>query len=252
MVVDCRLPTAQVEELLFGRTSAPGVPPRASALLQADRGSLLLRSLELLPRSLAERLGRFVSRKVAPAPQGGEEQVDVRVLVTASAPVTKLIAKGVLDPELARALTGMELEAVAVRDRKPDVLQLLEHFAQERSRAAQKASPTLSPDARRLVLDYQWPGNVSEVRGVAERLSLLYAGLEVSALQLPLEIQEGQGLEKPTLAQRIARLERDAISEALREARGKKIRAAALLGISRPTLDKKIEEFHLVVEKRRA
>ena len=53
------------------------------------------------------------------------------------------------------------------------------------------------------------------------------------------------------LAQMIARLERDAISEALREARGKKIKAAALLGISRPTLDKKIEDFQLVVEKRR-
>ena len=46
--------------------------------------------------------------------------------------------------------------------------------------------------------------------------------------------------------------ERDAISEVLRQANGKKIRAAAALGISRPTLDKKIEEFNLVVEKRRA
>jgi DNA-binding NtrC family response regulator len=50
----------------------------------------------------------------------------------------------------------------------------------------------------------------------------------------------------------IRRLERDAISEALREAKGKKIRAAAILGISRPTLDKKIAEYQLVVEKKRA
>jgi DNA-binding protein Fis len=49
----------------------------------------------------------------------------------------------------------------------------------------------------------------------------------------------------------VQRLERDAVSEALREARGKKIRAAALLGISRPTLDKKIEEYGLLVEKGR-
>jgi DNA-binding NtrC family response regulator len=49
----------------------------------------------------------------------------------------------------------------------------------------------------------------------------------------------------------IQRLERDAIAEALREARGKKIRAAAILGISRPTLDKKIDDYQLVVEKRR-
>ena len=49
----------------------------------------------------------------------------------------------------------------------------------------------------------------------------------------------------------IATLEREAISEALREARGKKIRAAAILGISRPTLDKKIEDYGLVVQKTR-
>lgn len=93
---------------------------------------------------------------------------------------------------------------------------------------------------------------MGELRGVAERLTLLYAGAEVSALKLPPEIQEGPQTERQSLAQRITRLERVAISEALREAKGKKIRAAAILGISRPTLDKKIEEFSLVVEKRRS
>ena len=251
VVVDCRLPAAQVEELLFGRTSAPGVPPRSSSLLQADRGSLLLKTVERLPRHLSERLARLLSKKVAPAPQGGEEPVDVRTLVTLGASLASLTSHGELDPDLTRALEGVEVEVSPLRDRKPDVLPLFEHFSHESGLDGQKAAPALSPDARRLLLDYGWPGNVSEVRGVAERLSLLYGGLEVSALQLPPEIQDGQS-EPKTLAQRVSRLERDAISEALREARGKKIRAAALLGISRPTLDKKIEEFQLVVEKRRA
>jgi len=177
--------------------------------------------------------------------------VDVRILVTLGASLASLTSRGELDPDLTRALEGVEVEVSPLRDRKPDVLPLFEHFSHESGLNGQKAAPTLSPDARRLLLDYGWPGNVSEVRGVAERLSLLYGGLEVSALQLPPEIQDGQS-EPKTLAQRVSRLERDAISEALREARGKKIRAAALLGISRPTLDKKIEEFQLVVEKRRA
>lgn len=175
----------------------------------------------------------------------------MRVMVTAPAPLATLVSRGELAPELARVLEGVEVENLPVRERRPDVVPLFEHFSQEVLRGAQKAPPVLSPDARRLLLDYPWPGNVSEVRGVAERLSLLYAGGEVSALELPPEIQEGQLRSPQTLAQRIARLERDAISEALRDARGKKIHAAALLGISRPTLDKKIEEYQLVVEKRR-
>jgi DNA-binding NtrC family response regulator len=252
VVVDCRRPAVEVEEFLFGRTSAPGVPPQSSALLKADGGSLLLKSIETLPRHLSERLARLISRKVAPARQGGEEPVDVRVLVTALLPLAELVKRGELEAELGRALAGSDVESIAVRDRRPDVLQLFDHFSTEVVKRLRKELPTLSPDAKRLLVDYDWPGNVREIRGVAERLSLLYAATEVSALKLPPEIQEGPLTERKTLAEQISRLERDAISEALREARGKKIRAAAILGISRPTLDKKIEEFKLVVDKRRS
>jgi DNA-binding NtrC family response regulator len=252
VTVDCRRPLVEVEEFLFGRTSAPGVPPQASALLKADGGSIVLKSLEALPRPLLNRLARMIARQVAPAPQGGEEPVDVRVLATAAAPVAVLVSRGELDVELGRALQGLEVEALAMRDRRADVPQLLEAFWLEAARRSRKEPPSLSPDARRLLLEYHWPGNVTEVRGVAERLTLLYPGVEVPALRLPPEIQAGPVEAPRTLAQQIARLERDAISEALREARGKKIRAAAILGISRPTLDKKILEFNLLVEKRRA
>lgn len=249
--VDCRQQAVTVEETLFGRTSAPGVPPRSSALLVADGGTLLLAHLEALPRHLAERLARFVSRKVAPARQGGEEPVDVRVMATAGLSMETLVTRGEVDAELGRALSGQQVETLPLRERRPDVVQLFEHFAGLSAHGRQKEPPTLSPDARRLLLEYHWPGNVEELRQVAERSALLYAGEEVPALKLPTEIQQGAPEAPLTLAKMISHLERDAISEALREAKGKKIRAAAILGISRPTLDKKIVEYQLVVEKRR-
>jgi DNA-binding NtrC family response regulator len=255
VVVDCRRSTTETEEALFGRTSAPGVPPQASALLKADGGTLLLMSIESLPRHVSERLARLIARKVAPARQGGEEKVDVRVMVTGRASLEAMETRGELDPELSRSLQGIELETLPLRERKADVLQLFEWFCGELHRTRRKELPTLSPDAKRLLGDHHWPGNVEELRLVAERLSLLYGGAEVTALHLPPEIQTGpMAAEKAqqTLAERISRLERDAISEALRQANGKKIRAAAALGISRPTLDKKIEEFNLVVQKRRS
>lgn len=253
IVVDCRRPPVEVEEQLFGRTSAPGVPPQSSALLKADGGVLVLQCLESLPRHLSERLARLLSRRAAPARQGGEEPVDVRVLVTAQSPLDAMVTRGELDADLAKALGGAAIDTLPLRERKPDVLQLFEAFCGEVTRVRRKEPPVLSPDARRLLSEHHWPGNVEELRGVAERLSLLYAGGEVTALQLPPELQEGAAEAKPkTLAERISRLERDAISEALRAANGKKIRAAAALGISRPTLDKKIEEFNLVVEKKRS
>lgn len=252
VVVDCRRLPTEVEETLFGRTSAPGVPPQSSALLNADSGSLIFKCLEALPRHLSGRLARFIANKTAPARQGGEESVDVRFMATARFPISTLLSRGEVDVELGRALQGQDVESLSVRDRRPDVLQLFEHFSGEVAKRVRKEIPTLSPDARRLLVDYDWPGNVAELKGVAERLTQLYAGTEVSALKLPPEIQAGPSTEPITLAQQIARLERDAISEALREARGKKIRAAAILGISRPTLDKKIEEYQLIIEKRRS
>lgn len=254
VVVDCRRVAVETEEALFGRTSAPGVPPQSSALLKADGGSLLLLSIESLPRHASERLARLISKKVAPARQGGEEKVDVRVMVTGRASLEAMQSRGELDGDLARALQGVELETLPLRERKPDVMQLFEWFCAELQRTRRKDPPSLSPDAKRLLGDHHWPGNVEELRLVAERLSLLYGGAEVTALHLPPELQGGGTTEQTaqTLAERISRLERDAISEALRAANGKKIRAAAALGISRPTLDKKIEEFNLVVEKRRA
>lgn len=250
--VDCRRPPIEVEEFLFGRTSAPGVPPQSSALLKADGGTLLLKNLEALPRHLSERLARLISKKVAPARQGGEEPVDLRIMATSPVPIDAMTTRGELDPELGRALAGQQVEALPLRDRRPDVLQLFEHFSGVVARGRRKEPPTLSPDARRLLVDHHWPGNVEELRQVSERIALLYAGQEVPALKLPAEIQDGPQEAPRTLAKMISRLERDAISEALREAKGKKIRAAAILGISRPTLDKKIEEYQLVVEKKRS
>lgn len=254
IAVDCRRSTTETEEALFGRTSAPGVPPQSSALLKADGGTLLLLNIESLPRHASERLARLIARKTAPARQGGEEPVDVRVMVTAKASLETLQSRNELDGELARSLSGVEVETVPLRERKGDVLQLFEWFCAELTRTRRKEAPNLTPDAKRLLGDHHWPGNVEELRLVAERLALLYGGAEVTALHLPPEIQGGaaEASAPQSLAERISRLERDAISEALRQANGKKIRAAAALGISRPTLDKKIEEYNLVVEKRRA
>ncbi len=252
VVVDCRQAPEAVEEALFGRPGAPGQPPVASALVRADGGSLLLQHVEALARPAAERLARLLARRAAPARQGGEEPVDVRVLATAPAPPPLLATRGEVEVSLARGVTGIELEVPPLGERRADVLTLLEGFMARAARRMRKEPPSLGPEARRLLVDYAWPQNVRELELVGERLGLLYAGSRVGALHLPPEVQEGGSASGPqTLQERVARLERDAIAEALREAGGKKVRAAALLGISRPTLDKKIEEYGLAVERGR-
>jgi DNA-binding NtrC family response regulator len=139
-----------------------------------------------------------------------------------------------------------------LRARRADVLELFEHFATRSARQAPAAQPLLSAGARRLLVDYAWPRNVRELRLVSEHLALVYAGAEVHTLRLPPEIQEGALPSEPrSLQQLVERLERDAIAEALQAAGGRKLRAAKRLGISRPTLDKKIEAYAIRVDKSR-
>jgi len=249
--VDCR-ETGSLEEVLFGRASGPGLPPLSSALLRADGGTLLLHHVEALPRSLAERLSRLLARKTAPARQGGEEPVDFRLIATTSTSLQPLAAKGEVEASLVRQLAGFELELPPLRERRADIPTLFELFAAQGARSTRKGPPMLTAEARRLLMDYDWPQNVRELKLFGERLALVHAGVQLHAFHLPPEIQAGSATPAPsTLQERVARLERDAISEALRAAGGKKIVAARLLGISRPTLDKKIEDYGLTVSRRR-
>lgn len=249
--VDCR-DAASLEEVLFGRSSGPGQPPVTSALLRADGGTLVLHHVELLSRPLSERLARLLARKTAPVRQGGEEPVDFRLVVTTSAPLQVLAAKGEVEASLVRQLAGLELELPPLRERRADIPMLFELFAARGARVARKGIPVLTPEARKLLVDYEWPHNVRELELLGERLALVYGASPIHALGLPPEIQAGSASPAPiTLQERVARLERDTIAEALRTAGGKKIVAARMLGISRPTLDKKIEDYGLTVARRR-
>lgn len=250
--VDCR-DTAPLEEVLFGRSRGPGLPPLSSALLRADGGTLLLHHVELLPRPMAERLARLLARKTAPARQGGEEPVDFRLIVTLGIPLQALVVKGELEPSLVPQFAGLELEVPPLRERRADIPALFELFAAPGARTTGKGLPLLTPESRRLLVDYDWPHNVRELKLLGERLSLLHAGTQLQAPHLPPEIQAGTAAptEPLSLQERVSRMERDAIAEALRTAGGKKIVAARLLGISRPTLDKKIEDYGLTVSRRR-
>ncbi len=252
VTVDCRESTSVLEEVLFGRSIGSVLPPLSSALLLADGGTLLLHYVEALPRALAERLARLLARKTAPVRQGGEEPVDLRLIATAGFPLPMLVARGDAEASLARQFGGFELHLPPLRERRADVPALFEFFATRATRMSRRSPPSLSPEARKLLGAYDWPYNVHELELLGERLALLHAGAQVHAQHLSPEIRAGGSSQEPlTLQERVARLERDAISEALRASGGKKIVAARLLGISRPTLDKKLADHGLQVERRR-
>jgi DNA-binding NtrC family response regulator len=245
--VDCRAPAPMLDEELLGRPAGPGSPPRPSAFARADGGTLVLMAVEAMPHELAVRVAREIKAHRAPVHGSGEVQSDFRLVVTAKEPVAQLAATSRIDLDLAHALEGVDIVLPPLRERRTDVTLLFEHFAAHAARLQLGKVPLLSPEAKDALLLHPWPGNVRELRLCAERLALSFPGEEILSVHLPREMAGGaapsRGAER--LGDAVSRLERDVIAQALRQCKGKKIRAAALLGISRPTLDKKIALYKL-------
>jgi DNA-binding NtrC family response regulator len=246
--VDCRAPLPVLEEDLFGRSAMPGAPPSLPAVVRADGGTLVLVGVEALPRELSKRLSKALREKRSPASDGGDGRSDFRLVVTCRRPPGDLAAAAVLEGELAASLEGVEIGAIPLRDHRSDVQQLFDLFCGQAARVWGGGVPTLSPEAREALLSYEWPGNVRELRLCAERIAQVCSGAEVLPGHLPREIGGGGELDAVKLSDLVSRVEREAIVQALRKARGKKIRAAELLGISRPTLDKKLALYRIAVK----
>jgi len=110
--------------------------------------------------------------------------------------------------------------------------------------------PRLAEDARAVLQAYPWPGNVRELLNALERALVLLEGDTITAADLPQEIRERRVLEDdaaqvPSEVMTIREAEKRAVKAALEHTKGKKGAAAAVLGISWPTLNRKIREYGL-------
>jgi len=242
VTVDCRSP--QVEAQLFGGRA------RASAFARADGGTLLLLGFDGLPRSLVPRLLDCLERGHAPGADGAEIRFDVRLYATSRAAPSKLAARGDLPFELSNLCAGVEVEVPPLRERPGDLPLLLEQFGRELSAQGTGRLLVVTPEAQEALDQYGVPGNVREVRNLVERLLLLELD-EVLPQHLPPETRSSPGGGEDSLAGLVEAVEREAIGRAMAKARGKKVEAARLLGISRPTLDKKLGEYGLGTTRRR-
>ena len=101
----------------------------------------------------------------------------------------------------------------------------------------------LSDDAARLLEKYAWPGNVRELKNVCERCKVLLSTSRVEAEDLPLEVRLGTPAGESTASVRtLKEMEREMVVRALEATGGNRTQAAKLLGITYPTLKKKIDE----------
>lgn len=220
---------------------------------QANGGTIMLDELGEMSLEIQAKFLRVLEGKAFERVGGSKPiQVDVRVVAATNRDLEQAVQDGNFRSDLYFRLRVIELKVPALRQRPEDILPLAEYFLQQfRSRSGHGPSG-FSERAQRAMKDYHWPGNVRELRNCVERAFVLSAGelaepedLALSYLKLPNQNQDAD-VPVPAAGYRertIEELEQEHIHATLEYTQGQKNRAAAILGIERSTLDRKLKRF---------
>ena len=214
----------------------------------AQGGTLFLDEIGELSPSAQARLLRFLQDKVVErVGSNAAIPVDTRIIAATNRPLADDVAEGRFREDLYYRLNILECSLVALRHRAEDIPVLLRKFLDEAAHTRGKAKAlSLSPQAQAAVQAYAWPGNLRELRNVAERLVLLCDKEVVGVADLPEALRAPASAPRPSDAplRSLDDLEREHIARVL-AAEPNQERAAQILGITTVTLWRKRKQFGL-------
>ncbi|MFJ4374284.1 sigma-54-dependent Fis family transcriptional regulator [Pseudomonas japonica] len=245
------IPESLIESELFGYRGGSFTGARKEGmrgkLQQADGGTLLLDEIGDMPLALQTRLLRVLEeRRVVPI--GGEPQdVDVRIISATHRNLLERVEDGSFREDLYYRLNGLEVALPALRERS-DKGPLLDFLLSEE---AGRQPVQLDPVARRLLLDFSWPGNVRQLRTVLRTLVALCEDGRIGVADLPALIRNAPPFRaEPVVpvdnpSHPLDDAERQALLAALEQKRWHMTAVAAQLGVSRNTLYRKLRKHGL-------
>jgi len=220
-------------------------------IAQAADGALFLDEVGELPSALQAKLLRVLSEGTYQR-VGGKDSLPMRcrVLAATNRDLKRMVKEGTFREDLYYRLQVLEIDVPPLRDRSGDVEVIAEASLERLAAQLGRRVPRLAEDARAVLRAYPWPGNVRELLNVLERALVLLEGDTITAVDLPREIRERRTLDEdgpavPSEVLTIREAEKRAVRAALEHTGGKKGAAAAVLGISWPTLNRKIREYGL-------
>ena len=254
VAINCAaIPEALLESELFGHEKGAfsGAYARKHGLLElAGHGTLFLDEVHHLPRLLQPKLLRALeSRRVRRV--GGLEEfaIECRIIAAASPHLEQVVASGEFREDLYYRLNVFSIVLPPLRERPDDILITARHFLAAETPKNQTPKE-FSAEALTALVVHRWPGNVRELKNVIERAAILSANSPV-VLPEHLMIQRRTIREAavgapaaeiviPSTGRLLEDIEREAVALTLKLTNGNQTAAARILGISRPTLAKKM------------
>ena len=265
VAVNCAALSPQLlESELFGheKGSFTGAGQRRIGRFeQADGGTIFLDEIGEIDAGTQVRLLRVLSeRTIERVGSNASIPVNVRVIAATNKSLKKLVQEGKFREDLYFRLNVVHIQMPPLRERREDIPLLATAFLKEFARENNKEFKPLSRDALEAVRNYQWPGNVRELRTAMEHGVVMSNSASIGLHHLPPQLQdtslEAAPQERPednapntqnglvpAGVLNLSLLERNAIQQALAQSNGNKTAAAHLLGISRRTLQRKLQDI---------
>jgi two-component system response regulator HydG len=249
MSINCgALPENLLESELFGHVkgSFTGAVRDKQGLFAAARGgTFFLDEVGEMPPSLQIKLLRVLQeREVIPVGATETIPVDVRIVAATNRDLEEEVRRGHFRSDLFYRLNVIAIELPSLRDRRDDLVMLIDHFFGELAAEREAAPKALSADALDAVMVYDWPGNVRELQNALEHAVVLSKATLIEPGALPERITRRR--REPLVAERsspnpsLEVIERAYIMWVLQAEGGNKTRAAEVLGIDPSTLYRRL------------
>jgi DNA-binding NtrC family response regulator len=235
-----------LESELFGHergafTGAYAAKPGKFELAQG--GTLFLDEISEVSPDIQVKLLRFLQEREFERVGGVETiRADVRVVAATNRDLSALVSEGRFRQDLYYRLRVVAIDLPPLRERREDLPLLVKFFLEKIGREVGKLVDVVPEEAMRRLAEHSWPGNVRELENALRRAVLLSPG----GVLIPETLQLDDALEAnrlPLLVKTLQEVEREHIENVLRFTGYEKKRAAQILDISRPTLDKRIRDY---------
>lgn len=244
--VNCAaIPAELMESQLFGHKKGAFTGADADHpgwFQQAHTGTLFLDEVgELTLEGQAKLLRILEGHPFLPVGSKQEVRVDVRVIAATNRDLSEFVKQKRFREDLFYRLSVFELMIPPLRDRGSDIEKLVDHFFDHFRLLHGRQRLQLSDDAKDLLVKYRWPGNVRQLRNVIDSAVVMAADDQIRPSDLGLR----EASSEPFETLRLDLWEKKLIQEALQRSSGKVPEAANLLGLSRATLYRKLEEYQI-------
>ena len=258
------MPVDLLESTLFGHVKGAftsAIATKRGLFEVADQGTIFFDEIGTIGVETQAKLLRVIQEREFMRLGGTETiKVDVRILAATNADLRKLVQENKFREDLYYRLNVISIPLPPLRDRKEDVAPLAEHFLRKYSHENGREGLRFSPEAMKMLMDYDWPGNVRELENTVERAVVLSSGPALGPDLLPEQFSQNhsgvirsfpaENLEGRSLFDIMEACERRIILEVLEKSGWSQTEAAERFKIPLSTLNQKIKRLQIDIKRR--